>query len=426
MDNFSILLYSLKSTSVLKISGNETPIDGVVMELLSIFNPNIDPQNRAIQINPLHKKTDDIVRKISDFVDKYKLDVPLINKFNTFIKKLDTDEYFFIVPGAEKLSDQENITIGNILLCHNENRIADFNKIQSDYQKIFGNIVQNYKILTTDIDKKHYIGNKAKKDRKCRFCGETDPKKFISEAHAISEALGNKNVILFDECDTCNAHFSATIEKDLITYLDLYRTFFGIKNKSNNIPKVKGRNFEYINAGNKTIILKHCPKDDSEKNDFPNRIPLEFYDKITLQNIYKALSKFALSIVPIEYFKNFEKTTSWIRNDQFTEKLPKVGILRSYGPFFNKHPQMTVYIRQTTNNEIPYAVGEFHFTFLIFVFIIPTFDENEKNYFTQPEYDSFLNCFKHYQGMKNWSFEDYSNNEDKEIIFNMIFEQNKI
>lgn len=38
----------------------------------------------------------------------------------------------------------------------------------------------------------------------CRFCDETDPEKFKSKSHVIPEFTGNKNLIYFSECDSCN------------------------------------------------------------------------------------------------------------------------------------------------------------------------------------------------------------------------------
>ncbi len=334
MESFSIYMYSLNSTSVLKINGNGVPINNIVLELISIFEPIIDPENFSIQINPMQKKAESLVQKASEFVNKYKSIVPQINKLNSFVENLDAGEFFFIIPGIEKLSDEQIISIGTYLSCVNENRPHGFEKMLSDQYFIFGKLLENYKLIVVNKDKKHYVGNRAKKNRICRFCGEKGSQKFNSVAHAISEALGNKNIILHDECDTCNAYFSQSIENDIITYLSLYRTFFGIKNKRNSIPKIKGKNFEYINMGDKNLILKFYSESQSECSEIPTAVPLKFYDKITLQNIYKALSKYALSIIPDEYFLNFDKTVQWIRNDVFEDILPKVGIKTLYGNFF--------------------------------------------------------------------------------------------
>lgn len=44
--------------------------------------------------------------------------------------------------------------------------------------------------------------------RRCRFCGETDPRAFRNVAHTLPEAFGNKWVTSLDECDACNARFA--------------------------------------------------------------------------------------------------------------------------------------------------------------------------------------------------------------------------
>ncbi|MEX6156050.1 HNH endonuclease [Providencia hangzhouensis] len=44
---------------------------------------------------------------------------------------------------------------------------------------------------------------------------------FNKEAHAISEALGNKSIILNEECDNCNEFFDKNIERDFLLIMTL-------------------------------------------------------------------------------------------------------------------------------------------------------------------------------------------------------------
>lgn len=78
---------------------------------------------------------------------------------------------------------------------------------------------------------------------------------YSQKAHAISEALGNKTVILFDECDNCNEKFSKSLEPQIVEYLSLFRTMFGVKGKRGD-TKYKGYNFSISKTKDVKIELK--------------------------------------------------------------------------------------------------------------------------------------------------------------------------
>lgn len=71
-------------------------------------------------------------------------------------------------------------------------------KLQAKYKETFECIFLNYEMKSVSKDKKIKIGEGLKEKRICRFCGgvKGDKKKttFKQEAHAISEALGNKKL----------------------------------------------------------------------------------------------------------------------------------------------------------------------------------------------------------------------------------------
>ncbi|MCD8073421.1 MAG: HNH endonuclease [Alistipes sp.] len=68
------------------------------------------------------------------------------------------------------------------------------------------------------------VGRKAgpalRRRRRCRYCGKSAPETtFLSKAHTVSEALGNKTIYTNDECDKCNATFASTIDPQFINRL---------------------------------------------------------------------------------------------------------------------------------------------------------------------------------------------------------------
>ena len=416
---------SLHSSATLRIQGDEKALMHIMSDLLYVFESEINDDTKKIFINPLLKYNENIKNDINEFISHYKNISPVIFKMREFFKKLSADELFYFLPFTKELTLKQYILTRNELLCHiNEWNLSDLNEV---YEKNLGSIFDKYHIRLTATDKKTKIGEGLKKLRVCRFCNKKHPETtYNQEAHAISESLGNKTIFLNEECDNCNKLFSETIERDIDAYLKILTVFFKVKNKKGKISTIKGKNFTFSydcinNEEHLTIKLK-SDNDTSNQLDPPTNIPLEFNEKITLQNIYKSLVKFSLSVIDNTYLDKFKKTVEWITTNQFFDALPKIAILSSYHAF-TIQPEMIVYLRSNNNINIPYAVGEFRCTYLIFAFIIPTFDEDSPLFLSENEYQEFWSTFTHYHNFPNWQFQDFSNFENKEFIFNMNFQK---
>ncbi len=420
MNKFEIKLYSLKSSSVLVLESSED-IDSLVFEFLSIFTPDIDFDNFKMKVSQIQCNTSDLKEKRISFVEKYKKKTPQLNRFGDFFDKLDENEHFFILPNTE-INTEQSVSMSNYLISLNEKK--DFDKLNADTKEIFECVLGNYNVYSYDTTKKIKIGEGIKENRICRFCKKRQPEvKFSKEAHAISEALGNKTLIINEECDACNDYFGEQIERDIINYLSIFRTFFGIKGKEK-IPKLKGANFIYEHHGDKQLSIRIKGDDGEDLNEPPLAIGMETHETISLQNIYKALCKFALSVIDTKYIEHFDESINWIRNDIFFDNLPKVAVLSSYN-FFNTHPNMILYVRKSKNNELPFVIGEFHFTFLTYVFIIPLSSQDETNFHEEDKYKIFWECFQHYKRTGKWSFHDYNNSQKKKLTFNLNFKKNE-
>lgn len=246
---------------------------------------------------------------------------------------------------------------------------------------------------------------------------------FKKVAHSISEALGNKTIITNDECDTCNEKFGQGIETDLINYLNFFRVFFGVRGKSG-VPKLKGKNFEITNNEAIEIIQRLSDKElkDSISNNFEFR--LETKQNVTKQNIYKALVKYAISVIDRRYIVNFKKTIAWINGVETIDTLPKVAVLTSYD-MFTEHPQLIVYLRKNEETKLPYVVAEFKFTCLTFVYIIPGSSKDSTDFTNEDDYKYFWNFFKHYNSVHNWSFLKLNDNVPRKFVINIDFNKKK-
>jgi len=417
MKEIKITFLALSRTTEMEIK-SENEIDPIVNDLLMVFAKEIDYENFKINIDSLQQNTEEFRTKIDSVVQKYKTLEPKFQQINSYFKELKDNEHFFVFPNTT-IPKEQSFQLFNYLSALEKNE--DFEKMTKQIDDLFGVLMNSYEMFAFDENTKNKIGEPDKSKRVCRYCNKTNPEvSFKKVAHSISEALGNKKIITNDECDTCNEKFGTGIENDLILYLNLYRNFFGIKGK-NGIPKLKGKNFEIENKG--TIEIKQILSDE-EIND-PNRddfkIRLETTQNFTSQNIYKTLSKYALGVIDRAQIANFNDTIEWINGTKNIDNLPKVAMLTSYD-LFSTHPKLMVYLRKTEDNKLPYAVAEFRFTFLTFVYIIPNSSKDTTHFTQDDNFKHFWDFFKHYSSVPNWKFQKMNDNTARPFAMNLNFE----
>lgn len=422
MRNFKITFLALSRTTEMEIK-SENDISPILNNLLIAFAKEIDCKNKKINIDFLQQNTEEFKTKINSVVQKYKTLNPKIQQINTYFKDLKDNEYFFIFLNAT-ISKEQSFPLHNYLLALREGE--DFEKITKEIDGLFGVLMDSYEMFAFDADTKNNIkiGESDKSKRVCRYCNKKNPEvSFKKVAHSISEALGNKKIITNDECDACNEKFGKGIENDLILYLNPYRVFFGIRGK-NGIPKFKGKNFEI--EKNERIEIKQFLSDeeinDSNCND--SKMRLEATQNIIAQNIYKTLSKYALGVIDRTKIVNFKDTIEWINGKKNIDNLPKIAILTSYD-LFSTHPQLMVYIRKTEDNKLPYAVAEFRFTYLTFVYIIPNSNKDTTDFTQDDNFEYFWSFFKHYSSVQNWSFQKMNDNTVRPFVMNLNIGKNK-
>lgn len=423
-------LISLKKTSHFSLGGNPEDLGDHILELLQCFGANVDIETFQITVTSLLQNTELLRESINNYVGKHRAHSPVINKLNDFFKKLEDNEMFYFLPGVKELTQKQTMMTYNELMSLMDKSL-DFDDINSRFTETFGEFLDKYTLEGVISDKKIKIGEGLKSKRICRFCNNKRQKNttFNQEAHAISESMGNKTVVLNEECDACNKYFSETIERDIDTYFKTLTTFFKVKNKDNKVPKIKGKNFEFSHNSDEDgpdhVLIYTLPEsvEGSVSSSPPDRIPLQFNAKVRMQNIYKAFVKFSLSVVDDKFLERFNKTINWISTDHFYQHLPKIALLKSYNGF-SKGAELKLYLRKDNDTRLPYAVGEFQYTFLKYVFIIPTFDDNERDFTEEVDYQYFWDFFKFFHIESGWEYQNFSNSEEKDFVFNMVFKPN--
>lgn len=419
MKSLRISFLALSRSTDLEIK-SQSSIDEIASDFFVAFAKEIDYENKKINIEQLQENTADLRKKIDFIVRKYKSSIPIINQLNTYFKDLKENEYFFFFINSN-ISSEQSFQLYNYLSALNNNE--DFEVESKEMDELFGELRAKYDIIAFNKNTRHKIGEPNKSKRICRFCNKKSVEVTYKKiAHSVSEALGNKKIITNDECDSCNEKFGAGIENDLILYLNLYRNVFGIKGK-NGIPKLKGKNFEIQNSGDGKIEISHFLNEEEEKD--PNfddfKVRLETNQNIVVQNIYRTLAKYVLSVIDKQYLVNFQDTIRWINQEFDSEKLPKVAMLTSY-ELFSHHPQLVVYRLKKKENNLPHVVAEFRFTFLTFVYIIPFSSRDKLDYTDDNDFDNFWKFFKHYSSVKAWRFYNMNDSIPRKFKMKLNFE----
>lgn len=397
-------------------SSNEQTLGNFIFTFFQLF-PGVDFSTQTI--NSLHQNTADLKLSITDFVDTYKSVTPALNRVAAFFNRMTENEWFHFIP-FKTISTIEDISLVNYLIALS-NPGKEFDTLQNQFKDLFGDLLSDYEISVFGPDRKN-IGEIQKSKRICRFCENSrTPISFNNKAHAISEALGNKTVVLYEECDNCNSYFSQSIEQDLIEYLSLFRTFYQIKGKGGAKDFV-GKNFELRKADN--LVLKFESDGEQAEGDLPMSIPLHSNKKISRQNIYRTLCKYFISVIPSEKVPDFKNTIKWINGKLEQEQLPKIAF-KMFHDKLAEQPQLTVYLRSSEDYSIPYAVGELHFALLRYVFIVPCSERDQEAFVLDNEHKRFWSKFKHFSSIPEWSFEDFSDNVQKPFTINFKIVQNQ-
>lgn len=183
----------------------------------------------------------------------------------------------------------------------------------------------------------------------CRFCGETDPKRFRKIAHTFPEALGNKWITSLDECDICNDLFS-TYEDAIAKAVSPLLTVGGTLGKSNKVRQTgRSAGNSVINHFRKADGIRHlsffAKVDDLEK--FGTANPNTGFLQLDMpiagvpfvpRLAYKALVKMGLAILPVEELQNFHRLLDWVRHPEREVNFARLNVGLSFGSIGNAPP----------------------------------------------------------------------------------------
>lgn len=229
-------------------------------------------------------------------------------------------------------------------------------------------------------------------------------------AHAIPEALGNKPIVLGDECDECNKYFGDNIEPHLIESFDIYLAFLGVKGKSGT-PNLKYTNGEITHKdGIAVLIAKRIEL--TENGIFVN---LGGSRKLTPAKLYRALCKITLSVIGDQELIDLEYTLDWVRNDHPQTQLPKVGMTIIRNAPDDSIVSVAVFTRKTEDYSLPHVVTEFRFGSFVYVYILPFSRKDRVKFLSNSELERFWLSFPMYNQIDSWQYHDLQSSQELSI-----------
>ena len=259
------------------------------------------------------------------------------------------------------------------------------------------------------------IGEEDKNKRVCRFCGRTtrDGASFEHVAHAVQEALGNKKLFCYEECDACNNSL-APIEDQFRIMMDFRRTIFQIPRKNSaKAAKVVGKDFIILPdkvGAPQLYIMQEAVKNVDTVKPFMHRFELK--EPIVNEQMYKAICKMVIDILPAEELRHFANTISWIKSKDFMpDSLPSIWftVLTTKGAIY-KQPALDVFINnKNTQPNAPYCTAVIWIYDIAYLFVMPFVDVDAGRCKYDKNLDAHISEMKQWMGTKNWYRQDTTN-----------------
>lgn len=389
-------------------------INEIKVKFFSTFEHELLENECRMRVKEIQHNSNEIKERISVFVQEFSSLIAEVHGLNTYFRSLRENEPFLIV--TAKLEGTDLYKVTKWLEAFETGQ--SFDELWKGAQKTLGVILNNYSPKVFDDTTKQKIGESKKEKRICRFCNkDAQSTSFRKKAHAISEALGNKSIIVNDECDTCNERFGAGIENAVIAYCRIYLIITGVKGKEG-VATLKGKEFKFSNKNGLSLSLpiRQRPLERSA----PFSYTLESSESISEQNIYRGLCKFAVSVADTDDLPDLKRTIAWINGDDPQFLLPLVA-QQVDSSVNNDKPCIILFKRISNDESLPLFVAELRVSVLRLVFIVPTFTNAESKFSERSIFELFWEKFDFYSGKGAWCFSNWNDSKKKPVIYQLSF-----
>lgn len=340
-----------------------------------------------------------------------------IRKLTTFHKKVAANDFYYVF-NARHASIVERMTAIETLnamkqgapwkIVHNHSYDALF-RMSLIYD------IYSYGFDDLPID----IGERDKTQRVCRFCGKNGVERFRNKAHAIPEALGNKLLVCNEECDECN-HTLNKIEDNFTFLMDFRRAIFNIRRKgSTKTPKIVGQNYviQPDTSGHPELFVIDTALPE-KISDYKNVwAKFEHKKNVVDENIYKALVKMALDLMPSERLSHFSNTIQWIKPKDIQlhpDSLPSILFSQLPKNRFYDQPVLSLFFKKSTDLETPYCTAILYIADIAYQFVLPFADIDKGRFKYDKNLETHRKKLNSFFNMK-WTMQEYFNWWDSSI-----------
>ena len=362
---FAFYLYSKRVNEKFSFVTEDEAILAALCGLINTL-PKLEGGN----IQALLKNNADLRNRLTDFESQYDRTFPKVRRILAYVKNLEEDEQFFYIDGTAPLINHFCCIAELLVLVNSEERTKVHDAVLRQYGQLFTSFA-SYGYGFNGI--KECIGDNYQYP--CRFCGrDRNHTSFRKEAHAIPDSLGNHLLFSNEECGGCNERL-ATVEDNLIHFLDVNRAMVGIKTKKGELPEVEGDNFVIRRAENGIGIYA---KDDIPAEKVAVKgLRLRHRATITNQGIYKALVKMVIGMLPSEDMPHFSETIGWINGGVTSLNLPSI-YWRYSQPV--QQPILLFFLNKHQKKNTPYCTCVLYVCNVTFLYIIPFVDIDAGQY----------------------------------------------
>lgn len=336
-----------------------------------------------------------------------------IRKLYGFISKLSDGEVFYYL-NEDKASVVERRTACDCVRMQHLG-FRPVHNVTFHYYSML-DICFQYLSYGYDDGIEEWIGEEVIDKRVCRFCGKSYPEvNFDKVAHAVQDALGNKLLFCYEECDTCN-HDLAPIEDNFRKIMDFRRAMYHIPRKgTTSTPKVVGKTFviKPDSHGFPELLLMEESLPKGVCHAKPFYIHLELKDSMSNEGMYMALCKMVIDMLPSSELTHFENTIKWITSNGTwaPDSLPSTWLaVLPIEKVLYPQPVLDIFLNnkgQMPNS--PYCTGIIWIYDIAYMFVMPFADVDAGQY----KYDDDL--VPHWQqmgnliGIRQWQKQDSNN-----------------
>lgn len=335
-----------------------------------------------------------------------------IRKLYGFISKLSDGELFYYI-NEDKASVVERRTAYDCVRMQH----LGFRPVHNAAFHHYSMLDNCFQYLSYGYDGiEEWIGEEVIDKRVCRFCGKSYPEvNFDKVAHAVQDALGNKLLFCYEECDTCN-HDLAPIEDNFRKIMDFRRAMYHIPRKgTTSSPKVVGKTFIVRPDRNGFpelfIMEESIPRGVNRAKPF--YMHLESKDSMSNEGMYMALCKMVIDMLPSSELIHFENTIKWITSNGMwaPDSLPSIWL--SVLPTDNiVYPQPVLDIFLNNKGQMlnsPYCTGILWIYDIAYMFVMPFADVDAGQYKYDKDLANHWKIMSNMLGLHNLQKQDSNN-----------------